>query len=144
MIVKPIKTALSDRLFLVSSKKLMQYVNEEDLNCRDAERVEDAYHKDWFEEEDGCTYFTPPAAYIQDGEILFINGRHRAILLARHLDQFPFLIRNIDMDIDGEKPKESSLKVMDSIKAGDFTSSSTFSVPDLGYGDFKHADDLYS
>jgi hypothetical protein len=139
MKIKSNKTTDTDRLILVSSEKLMQYANEIDLQCRNAERVENAYHKDWFFEEDGCTYFTPPAAYIEDGEIFFINGRHRAILLARHLDQFPFLIGNIDLYIDGEEPKESSLKVFDSIKVGNFKEYSTFSLPDLDFGDFEPA-----
>ncbi len=125
------KTTNTDRLFLVSSERLMQYVNEDDFKCRDSYIVEDAYHKDWFFEFNGYTYFTPPTASIQNGEIFFINGRHRAILLARHLDQFPFLIGNIDQDHFGGEPKASSLEVMDSIKAVDFEEHSTFILPDL-------------
>ena len=139
MKIKTIKTVETDRLILVSSEKLMQYLNEDDLKYRNSEIVEDAYHKDWFFEFNGFTYFTPPAAYIRDGEIFFINGRHRAILLARHLDQFPFLIGNLDLDHFGEEPKASSLEVMDSIKAGNFEEHSIFSLPDLKFGDFESA-----
>ena len=86
------------------------------LKCRNAVIVEDAYHKDWFYEYEGETYFTPPAAYIDNGNILFINGRHRSILLAGHLSEFPFLIGSIDLDHTGEQPKERSLEVIRAIK----------------------------
>lgn len=139
MDIKTIKTVETDRLILVHSEKLLQHINNDDLRCRDSAMVEDAYHKDWFFKYRGFTYFTPPAASIRDGEIFFINGRHRTILLARHLDQFPFLIGKIDFDHFGGKPKASSLKIFKSIKANDFEEHSIFSLPDLKFGNFKPA-----
>ena len=139
MNVRAMKTASSDRLIMVDSAKLMEYVVGEDMKCRKANVVKDAYHKDWFYEHEGETYFTPPAAYIDNGKILFINGRHRSILLARHLKEFPFLISNIDMDHVGGKPNEKSLEVMKAIKADDFAEHSIFCLPDLGVGNFAPA-----
>jgi len=139
MKIKTIKTVSTDRLFLVSSAKLMECMDSGDIKCRDSEIVEDAYHKDWFFEFNGSTYFTPPAAYIKDGRILFINGRHRAVLLARHLESFPFLIGNVDLDHCGGVPKSKSLEVMDDIKAADFEEHTTFNLPELQFGDFEPA-----
>tara|TARA_B100000315_G_C14517941_1_gene560083 strand:- start:606 stop:848 length:243 start_codon:yes stop_codon:yes gene_type:complete len=75
MKIKAEKKIETDRLFLINSEKLMQHVNKDDLCCRDSVIVEDAYHKDWFFEKDGFKYFNPPAAYIKDGEIFFINEK---------------------------------------------------------------------
>jgi hypothetical protein len=72
-------------------------------------------------------------------KIHFINGRHRAILLSRHLEKFPFLIGNIDHDHFGGIPKESSLQVFHSIKADDLEEHTRFDLPDLSFGDFEPA-----
>lgn len=137
MEIKIMKTTEFDRLILVSRDKLMDYVNQEDLCCRESRIIEDAYHKDWFYQFNGFTYFTPPAASIRDGTIYFINGRHRTILLTMHLSQFPFLIGNIDLDHFGGTPKTSSLKAFESIRLGDLEEHSAFILPDLKFGPFK-------
>lgn len=139
MNVKVIKTKSSDRLILVDSAKLMEYVVSKDMKCRNTDIVEDAYHRDWFYEYEGEVYFTPPSAYIENGRILFIDGRHRSILLARYLKKFPFLIGNIDMNHIGMKPKKRSLEVMKAIKIDDFAEYEIFSLPELEFGNFESA-----
>ncbi len=134
MEVKIQKTASTDRLFLVDAKKLMEYEN--DIACRNSQTIENVYHKDWFFEQCNFLYFTPPAAYIFNGKIFFINGRHRTILLSRYLNEFPFLIGNIDLDHFGLTPKAISLEVMTIIKAKDVKEHSSFTLPDLKMGKF--------
>ena len=139
MNVRVTKTVASDRLILVNSAKLMAHIDQEDISCREANTIKDEYHKDWFHESSGVTYFTPPAAYIENGRIKFINGRHRCILLARHLQTFPFLIGNIDSDhIDG-KPTSVSLDVMSDIKEDDLEENTIFRLPELEFGEFNPA-----
>jgi hypothetical protein len=136
---KILKTAGSDRVILVSSKKLMKYVDEADLECRNSKVIEDLYHKDWFFSYNDEPYFTPPAIYIDDGKILFINGRHRAILFARHLEEFPVLVGNLDMDHCGGTAKESSLGVLEKIKVGEIEEHDNFNLPELKFGNFAPA-----
>jgi hypothetical protein len=133
MKIKIKKTISSDKLILVSGERLMQCEN--DLTHRESDIILNAYHKGWF--FDNFAYFTPPAAEIINGKIIFINGRHRTILLAQHLALFPFLIGNIDRDNRGNKPKASSLKILDNIKICDIEEHSIFILPDLKFGNFK-------
>ena len=136
---KIMKTADTDRLFIVCSIKLMKNVDQADLDCRNTKNVEDLYHKNWFYDYNGSEYFIPPAAYIQNGRILFINGRHRAILLARHIKSFPFLIGNLDLVNFGSRENDNSIRVLNNIKVKDMEEHSTFDFPELEFGDFDPA-----
>ncbi len=98
--------------------------------------IEDCYHKEWFSVIDGKAYFIPPAIYIDNGKILFINGRHRAILLARHSEEFPVLVGFLDLEHCGGIAKESSFATLEKIKAGEISEHSNFKLPDLAIGDF--------
>lgn len=51
----------------------------------------------WFDQEaDGRLCFTPPAFRLVNGTTEFINGRHRAVVLARHMEAFPSLLTAYD------------------------------------------------
>ncbi|MCG5496034.1 hypothetical protein [Ectothiorhodospira variabilis] len=140
MNVKVQKTAPSDRLIEVNGAKMMQYVNQNDLSFRAAQTVIDAYHQDWFYSSNGKdTYFIPPAGYLKDGEIYFINGRHRFILLHRHLARFPFLIGNIDGDNIAGIPSKRSLSVLRVIKERSINEHIQVAIPTLRYGNFPKA-----
>lgn len=139
MKAKVMKTAATDRLIVARSDALLKYTDRDDLRCREAEDILDAYHADWFHEFDGDKYFTPPAGYISDGTIRFINGRHRTLVLARHLKQFPFLVGNLDLDHVGMMPSEKSRRVLDAITVSGIAEHSAVCLPDLGYGDFDPA-----
>ncbi len=136
---KILKTSPSDRLILVSSEKLMDYADEADLNCRNSQAIVDLYHKDWFYDYNDEPYFSPPAIYIKNGSILFINGRHRAILLSRHLEKFPVLIGSLDMDHCGGSPTVNSIRALASIQAGEILEHTNFQLPELDFGDFDPA-----
>ncbi len=131
------KTVKSDRLILVNAKKLFDYIDKSDLSCRESENIQDLYHREWFFEFKGEGYFKPPAAYIENGVIKFINGRHRVILLSRHLDAFPLLIGNLDLDHVWGKATEKSVSVLQEITMRKLEEHSIFNnLPDLEYGNF--------
>lgn len=70
----------------------MANVDTADLARRDAENVFNWYHPGWFWIDDnGELYFAPPAYEFRSGHLLGINGRHRTILLYRHLEVIPML-----------------------------------------------------
>lgn len=86
-------TASTDVAAWVTRDTFMANVDTADLACRDSEKVLNWYHSDWFRnDESGVRYFTPPAFEFRNGHLLGINGRHRAILLYRHLKAIPMLL----------------------------------------------------
>lgn len=87
------RTAKTDIAALVSREAFMANVDRNDLACRESRTVSDWYHRDWFRRDDsGELYFTPPAFVFRDGYLRGINGRHRAVLLFRHLEAIPMLL----------------------------------------------------
>jgi hypothetical protein len=86
-------TAKTDLAAWVSREAFMANVDPNDLACRESEVVSDWYNPDWFRTDDkGELYFTPPAFEFRDGWLRGINGRHRAVLLFRHLEAIPMLL----------------------------------------------------
>jgi hypothetical protein len=91
-------TAATDVAAWVTREAFVANVNLDDLACRESEDVLDWYHPDWFRHDDnGELYFTPPAFEFRNGHLLGINGRHRAILLYRHLEVIPMLLVRSDI-----------------------------------------------
>lgn len=134
------KTVESDMLIIADSNKLLQYADSKDLQCRNSEIIEDLYHADWFFEYKNGNYFEAPAIYITEGVIKFINGRHRTILLSRHINVFPVLVGNLDMDINGGTASTKSLYVLKNITVNKFSEHTTFkNLPDLKFGSFSQA-----
>ena len=74
----------------------MACVDPDDLACRESQLVEEYYRADWFYFEPGATLFNAPAFYLKDNRAFFINGRHRTVLLARHLSLLPMALTQID------------------------------------------------
>lgn len=88
-------TAATDLAAWVDRKSFMENVDLDDLACRQASVVHDWYHPEWFEPDgDGGLRFTPPAFMFSGGRILGIDGRHRTVLLFRHMDAIPMLLAN--------------------------------------------------
>jgi hypothetical protein len=87
------KTMRGDIAAWVSRDIFMANVDQKDLSCRDSQVVFDWYHPNWFHRNaDGILCFTPPAFEFRGGYLRGINGRHRAILLFRHIDAIPMLL----------------------------------------------------
>lgn len=139
MKVKAKKGCGWDRLIVVDSEKFMVCVDKENLECRDSQVVENAYHRDWFYESDGSIYFYLPVVQILDGVITFINGRHRTILLSRFLEAFPVAVGSIDACHVGGRIMPRSIESYGFIKLREFDESSFFTLPDLPCGEFKKA-----
>lgn len=75
----------------------MKNVDTDDLAFREAKEVLDWYHPEWFRHDNnGDLRFTPPAFIFSRGQLRGINGRHRAVLLYRHLDVIPMLLVDPD------------------------------------------------
>ena len=88
-------TSDSDIAAWVSKNMFMKYVDLMDISLRESQKVFDWYHPLWFRQSSsGELCFTPPAFTFSDGCLRGINGRHRAVLLCRHLDPIPMLLVN--------------------------------------------------
>jgi hypothetical protein len=88
-------TAPTDIAAWVSRDIFMANVDLEDLSYRESQEVYDWYHPEWFQQNSaGEMCFTPPAFTFGNGYLKGINGRHRAVLLYRHLDTIPMLLVN--------------------------------------------------
>lgn len=86
-------TAATDLPAWVSRHAFMSNVDPDDLACRESKDVFDWYHPEWFRHDtNGDLRFTPPAFIFSRGHLRGINGRHRAVLLSRHLDIIPMLL----------------------------------------------------
>jgi hypothetical protein len=87
----------SDTPYWVNWSAFMRHVDVDDLACRESQEVTDCYLSSWFRlGQNGQRLFNPPAFYLKNGRALFINGRHRAILLSRHLDVLPMALTQMD------------------------------------------------
>lgn len=139
MRVRVAKEVETDRLILVSRDPFMTLVDHKNLACRDSEIISNQYHKDWFYELEQNRYFKAPIIQIHSGNITFINGRHRTIVMARMLEAFPMAVGNIDIDHVGGTKTKASLCVYDMIRKEELLEHSSFELPDLPYGDFKKA-----
>ena len=86
-------TAVTDLAAWVTRDAFMANVDLDNLACREAKEVLDWYHPEWFRHDDcGIVSFTPPAFIFSRGRLRGINGRHRAVLLYRHIDVIPMLL----------------------------------------------------
>lgn len=86
-----------DFQYLLDSERLFQTINQKDLESRKSRLIHDAYHVDWFYEIEGVTYFMLPTVSIKDGEVFFINGRHRTILICRHSKEIPVAVMPLEL-----------------------------------------------
>ena len=85
-------TGFTDIAAWVTRQAFTSNVSQDDLACRDSQEVFDWYRADWFFRDAGDLYFIPPAFHFWDGHLHGINGRHRAVLLSRHMEVFPMLL----------------------------------------------------
>lgn len=112
----------TDRPLWIDWAKFMQCVDHADLACRESKIVENFYRSAWFRFQDGQWFFSPPAFYLRQGSALFINGRHRVLLLSRHLQLLPMSLTQSD------KQSESALS---SITMRPLALDEVFELPDL-------------
>ncbi len=112
----------ADRPFWIDWAQFNQYVNQADLACRDSQVIEDFYRTAWFEFRHKQWFFNPPAFYLKQGSAFFINGRHRSLLLSRHLPLVPMSLTQVDQE---------SKAVLSRINRGQIALTEVFELPDL-------------
>ena len=94
-------TGVLDTAYLIKRDEFMSCVDPWDLAQRDSSEILDAYHPNWFRKDnEEATYFTPPAFYLTNGIARFINGQHRALVLAKHLEILPMALTESDIASD--------------------------------------------
>ena len=115
-------TAFTDIPILIERQIFRRYVSRDDLACRESAIIHDWYHPNWFREGDGYLYFTPPAFCFRDNHFFCINGRHRAVLLCRHMEVFPLLL---------VRPRGSSSCISEGIAHSYLKDEQEIYLPDL-------------
>ena len=107
-------TAAWDRPYWIRWTDFKKCVDEDDLACRDSWVIQDCYLATWFSySENGERHFNPPTFCLRNGLASFINGRHRTILLSKHLDILPMALAQTDAEsqsiLDGIVEREIGL-----------------------------------
>lgn len=116
-------TAKNDLPVWIKKKIFEKYVNKEDLALRASKDVYDCYHPNWFDkDQNGEIYFIPPAFHFLREEFYGINGRHRAVLLLRHLSIIPILFVN---------PPLNDIRLMEELIYQKIDVNKNIEIPDL-------------
>lgn len=90
------RTAPADRHCWVRWSAFLHVVDLDDLACHNSAVIADRYLSSWLHiGPDGEALFTPPAFEMRGVRAFFINGRHRALLLARHVPSVPMALTRI-------------------------------------------------
>ena len=87
----------------LSWNKVEQYWNNNDFHPLDSSNLKKAYHNLWFEcVRDGLPLFKIGAILYDEkkNSIMFINGRHRTILLTTFTNKIPIAINESISDSD--------------------------------------------
>lgn len=131
-----------DEFYLIKVEELMAIIDAKDLAQRKSETIEDAYHEHWLTQyEDGSYQFHAPEFYLTKGIVKFINGRHRTLLLSKHLKNMPMALTNMDgFPPFATCPHPASLEALAKISAHKLTGNEIFEFPNLpikylGYDD---------
>src|SRR5690242_20683491 len=117
--------AKADRPYLIKRDDFMSAVDRIDLACRDSDVIKDAYLCKWFFWRNGRPSFRLPSFQLNSGRTIFINGRHRTVMLFRHMNSIPMAITGVI----GEKSSE----VLDAIVDRPLSEDSTITLPDLPF-----------
>lgn len=122
-----------DVLYLVQVDQFMQVVDPVDLAQRSSVEIENAYHEYWLTPcDDGSYAFCAPVFYFKEGVAKFINGRHRTLLLTKHLTAIPMALANMDgYPTTATCPHRDSVDVLRQISVRKITREEVFSFPDL-------------
>jgi hypothetical protein len=135
---------VQDELYLIKVEELMAIIDAHDLEQRKSETIEDAYHEHWFtQHEDGSYQFHAPEFYLTRGIVKFINGRHRTLLLGKHLKRIPMALTNMDgFPILATSPRQESIKALDKISAQKLTVNEILEFPDLPIKNLGYDDNI--
>ena len=122
-----------DELHLISVRDFLAVVDNGDLSQRKNKVVKSVYHVHWFERaEDGVLLFHAPEFYLTEGVAKFINGRHRTIMLSRHLEAMPMALTNMDgYPIFASQPSQLSQNCLARISIRRVMDGEEFDFPDV-------------
>lgn len=81
---------------------------------------------------DGSYQFHAPEFYLTKGIVKFINGRHRTLLLGKHLKNIPMALTNMDgFPPFATGPRPESLEALAKISVQKLTGNEMLEFPDL-------------
>jgi hypothetical protein len=131
-----------DVFYLIKVEQFMRVVDSWDLEQRVSKKIENAYHLHWLSRcADGTCLFHAPEFCLQEGIARFINGRHRTLVLTKHLKEIPMALTNMDgYPVYATHPHQISVQVLEQISTQKLTGEEVFEFPDLplrylGYDD---------
>lgn len=95
--------------------------------------TQNAYHIYWLSEGASGVYeFEPPVFYIAQGVAKFINGRHRTLVLRKHMPAIPMALAHIDGCLTfSPAPQLTSQQVLEAIVVSKLDGNEIFEFPDL-------------
>jgi len=121
----------TDKPYWVNRKKFYKYVDQKNLAQRESKILENCYDIGLLiTKKNGEWYFEPPIIYLNNRRICFTGGRHRTIVLSRHLDVLPMALR-----VPNVYPFCQS--VLDEIIEREIEMEEVFQLPDLETRDFR-------
>ena len=122
-----------DQFYLVKLDRFMEIVDTWNLEQRESTEIVDAYHEHWFREGDnGIKLFHAPEFYLRNGVAGFVNGRHRTLVLRRHLAEIPMALTNMDgFPMRALAPSKNSEMVLQQIAAKKLVGDEILAFPDL-------------
>jgi hypothetical protein len=116
---------VSDRPCWVSRRLFYKYFDQTDFLNRDCLEVEPLYLSDWFKPKSigyEFLFFELPTVQFVGGKTQFINGRHRAAVLIKYLDDLPLALA-MPLDRQQDFPPE--------VIRRQIRSAEVFEIPEL-------------
>ncbi len=111
----------------------MRVIDQSDLAQRNSQDIKNVYHKHWLSDcQDGRYVFDAPQFYLTKGVARFINGRHRTLLLIKHLTEIPMALTGMDgYPIWATHPHQLSINSLNQMSVRKLTGQEIFTFPDL-------------
>lgn len=120
----------NDVLYLIKINEFMRFVDLHDFSMRNCREIEDKYHRHWLSDgPDDTQLFHAPQFFLTNETIKFINGRHRTLLLSRHLDEVPMAFARAAISLSTDE--QDTKRILDSISVRQLTEVDVLFFPDL-------------
>jgi hypothetical protein len=122
-----------DEYYLINVIKFMSIVDENYLAQNESMEIIDTFHKYWFSRNgENEILFHPPEFYLEKGVARFINGRHRTLVLYKHMNEIPMALTNMDgYPVFADSSHQLSKNVLNNIAISKLKGDEVFDFPDL-------------